>query len=106
MRITMTDEQKQLPAALIAAYGEKVYAQAVELSGLSLCLVSLGSDVLTEAERARMYRQASLHVAQLLEAVMPAEHSAKVTECAKRIDSAVDMAALDAIEKRDGLPPA
>lgn len=100
----MTQEQKQLTVTLAAEYGPKVYAQAVELSGLSLCLVSLGADVLTAAERERMYRQASLHLAKLLETVMSPEHSARVTECAKRMDAALDTWMLDAIEMRDGLP--
>ncbi len=102
----MTPEQEQLRADLIAQYGETVFKQASELSGLAMCLVGLGADELKPEERARLYRQASLHLAQLLETVMPAEHSAKVTECAKRMDVALDLWMADEIEKREGLPPA
>lgn len=100
----MTEEQ-QLRVDLLAKYGETVVKQATELSGLQICLLSLGTDVLTTAERERMYRLAGVHLGKLLETVMPPAVSALVVECALRIDAAADMAMLDDIEKRDGLPP-
>lgn len=100
----LTEEQEELHRQLVAQYGETIVKQAAELSGLALCLAGLAHDELAGAERARLYQQASLHLGQLLETMMPPAVSAKVAECAKRIDSAVDMAMFDAIEKRDGLP--
>lgn len=101
--MTEVDALKQ---TLLAEYGETVVAQAAELSGLTTCLAALGADELKDEERERIFRQAALHLQQLVDTLMPASVSAKVTECAKRIDVAVDLAMLDDIEKRDGLPPA
>lgn len=100
----MTPEQQKLQADLIAEYGETVVRQAQELSGLSMCMVALGAEDLKPAERARAYQQASLHLGQLLETMMSVEMSAKVTQCAKRMDSALDVWMADEIERRDGLP--
>jgi hypothetical protein len=100
----MTHEQKKLQADLIAQYGEVIYKQAVELSGLSLCLVALAADELAAPQREHLYRQASMHLAQLLETLMAPAVTAKVSECAKRMDAALDTWMLDEIEKRDGLP--
>lgn len=102
----LTPEQRQLRVDLQAQYGDVVYAQAIELSGLSLCMLGLAADELSVEQRAHLYKQGSLHLAQLLETVMSAGHSAKVTECAKRMDAALDTWMLDDIEKRDGLPEA
>lgn len=100
-----TLEQRQLRAALIAEHGETIFQQAAELSGLTICLVALGADDLSPVERERAFHQAGHHLAKLLETVMPADVSAKVTDCARRLDSAIDMAVLDDIEQREGLPP-
>lgn len=101
----MTQEQEKLQADLLAQYGEVIFKQASEFSGLSLCLVALAADELAPAQREHLYRQASLHLAQLLETLMPAAHSANVTECAKRMDAALDTWMADDIERREGLPP-
>jgi hypothetical protein len=69
-------------------------------------MVALGRDDLNEAERKRMYDQASLHLGQLLETMMSPALSEKVTECAKRLDEAIALWAADEVERRDGLPPA
>lgn len=102
---TMTKEQEQLRADLVARYGEDIVAQANQLSGLQLCLIGLGVDELKFEERARLVRQAGMHLAELLDTVMAPEHSAKVVECAKRLDAAIETWMNDEIEKRDGLPP-
>lgn len=101
----MTEEQDKLPAELIKQYGAPTLMQANELSALTLCLQALGTEQLTDEQREFVARQAGLHVAQLMGMLMSPEQSAKVVECAKRVDSALDTWMLDEIEKRDGLPP-
>ncbi len=101
----MTPEQQKLEAELLAEYGETIFTQARELSGLRLCMVGLAVDELTTEQRQHLFQQASLHLGQLLETVMAPAVSAKVSECAKRMDAALDTWMLDMIEKRDGLPP-
>jgi len=102
--MAMTPEQDKLQADMLAEYGEVIFKQASEFSGLSLCLVALAGEELTPTQREHLYRQASLHLAQLLETLLPPAVSAKITECAKRMDAALDIWMLDEIEKRDGLP--
>lgn len=99
----MTPEQEQLRADLLAEYGEALVQQAIELSGLAMCLAGLAADELTSEERARLYRQASIHLGQLLSTSMPAAVSAKLTECALRFDAALDLWMLDGIEQREEL---
>lgn len=99
----MTETQK-LREDLLAEYGEAIVLQASHLSGLTCCLTSLSSDELTPAERERIYHLAAQHTHALFEALLPREVIGKVTECAARIDAATDMAVLDAIEEREGLP--
>lgn len=100
-----TLEQRQLHADLVQLYGTKVCQQAHQLSGVALCLVALGTDKLSAAERRDSYVNASAHLALLLESLMTPEESAKVSECAKRMDVAIALWVLDDIEARDGLPP-
>lgn len=106
MEATMSDEQDKLMAQLQAQYGPDIVNQAAQLSGLTTCLQALGIEDLKPQEREFAYRQAGFHIAQLIDSLMKPEHAAKVIECAKRTDSAIDMWMLDDIEKRDGLPPA
>lgn len=101
----MTPEQEKEKAEILAQYDEEVARQASELSGLALCLRSLSSDQLEQSKREWLYRQASLHLAQLLETLMTPAQSAKVTECAKKMEAALDTWMADNIERRDGLPP-
>ncbi len=100
----MTPEQEKLHADLVKKYGLLIVKQARHLSGLTLCLQALALDELDQEERRKSYERAGVHLAKLLETVMPAEYSAKVTECASRIDSATDLWMADEIEQRDGLP--
>lgn len=99
-----TLEQRQLHAELVRRYGEKTCQQAHQLFGLALCLVALSTDVLSAEERRKSYVMASAHLAQLLETLMTQAESAKVSECAKRMDAAIAAWVLDDIEARDGLP--
>lgn len=98
--IEPTAEQKKLRQDLITQYGEVVFRQAEEFSGLALCLTALAQGDLERDERIGLYRQASLHLGQLLETVMTSDHSARVSECAKRMDAALDMWMLDEVERR------
>jgi hypothetical protein len=48
-----------------------------------------------------------MHLAKLQASfITPSQECAALTECAKCLDSAVDMWALDDVEEREGLPPA
>jgi uncharacterized protein (DUF2384 family) len=47
-----------------------------------------------------------IHLAELMDTAVPTAESAKIVECAKRIDAAVDLWMLDEREAREGLPPA
>jgi hypothetical protein len=102
----MTLEQQKLHDDLIAEYGETIVHQARHLSGLTTCMAALGAEELSKEERERAYRRAALHLGELLGTVLQPEVSAKVTECAERIDTAADLWMADEIEKRDGLPKA
>jgi hypothetical protein len=103
METTMTPEQVQEREALVARYGQAVFDQAVELSGLALCLRSLATDGLSPVQREWLYQQGSLHLAKLLTPLMSAEHSAKVTECSKRIETITETGVMDEIARRAGL---
>jgi hypothetical protein len=102
----MTPEQARVRADLIAKYGERIFTQALEMSGVRCCLQALACAVLTNEERETVYQRAAMHLARLHATFMNTEESAIFTECAKRIDSAVDLWTLDDIEAREGLPPA
>ena len=99
----MTPEQEKLHADLVKQYGLLIVTQARHLSGLTLCLQALALDELSAEERKKSYARAGTHLGQLLETVMSAEYSAKVTECAGRIDAALDLWTADEIEQREGL---
>lgn len=101
----MTPEQEKLHADLVKKYGLLIVRQARHLSGLTFCLQALALEEIDAEERKKSYARAAAHLANLLETVMTAEYSAKVTECAARIDSAIDLWTADEIEQRDGLPP-
>lgn len=102
-----TVEQRQLFAELRERYGAATLERANHLSGLALCLVALASDdALTKDQRKDTYKSASYHLSRLLSTMLSAEESAAVSECAKRLDAALDTWMLDDIEARDGLPPA
>lgn len=99
-------EQSQLRAELIERYGMVTFTRALEMSGIRCCLQALATDVLTKAERQIAYARASMHLAKLQASFMTAAESGAITECAKRLDAALDMWTLDELEQRDGLPPA
>lgn len=101
---TETVEQLTLRRDLVAQYGELAFVQAIELSGLALCMRALAEADLNAGQRDWLYQQGSLHLAKLLEPLMSPEHSAKVTECSKRIEAANETWVNDEIEKREGLP--
>jgi hypothetical protein len=100
-----TPEQRQLRADLIKRFGALTFKRAMQLSGLQMCLIGLGADELTFEERAHLVRQASMHLAELIDTAVPAAESAKLVECARRIDTAVELWLLDEKEEREGLPP-
>lgn len=102
----MTQEQEKFHAVLVEQYGLPIVTQARHLSGLTMCLQALAVDELSGEERKKSYIRAGMHLAQMLEMVMSAQQSAKVTECAGRIDAALDVWMVDEIEARDGLPDA
>lgn len=96
-------EQAQLREDLTAEYGEALYGQAVEFSGLALCLTALATDDMTTEERAEIYQQASLHLSALLAVLLPPGTSQKLTECAKRLDAATEIWMADEMARRAGL---
>lgn len=102
----MTDEQARFSADLVAEYGETIVTQAASLSGLSLCIAALATDELSKEERATAYQRASQHLAELLETMLSPRLSAEVAACAKRMDEVSALWMADAIEAREGLPPA
>lgn len=99
----MSPEQVKEREALVALYGEAVFFQAVELSGLALCLRALADGDMNAGQREWLHQQASLHLAKLLDPLVPAAYSAKLTECAKRIESAADMWMADELARARGL---
>lgn len=102
-----TAEQRKLFSELQVLFGAKSLEQANHLSGLGLCLAALaGDEGLTKEQRRFVYQQASTHLAQLLETLLSPKESARVTECAKRLDAAIETWMLDDTEARDGLPKA
>lgn len=101
-----TLEQAALQADLIERFGFVTFTRAWHMSGLRNCLQALALDKLSEMERAEAYAAASMHMAKLHASFITREQSEQLTECAKRIDAAIDTWTLDAIEQRDGLPPA
>lgn len=101
----MDAEQAKLRAELIERFGEQTFTRALEMSGIRCCLQALATDALSQTERAVAYTQASMHLAKLQASFITPAECAALTECAKRLDAAADMWALDEIEARDGLPP-
>lgn len=100
-----TPEQVKLRGELIARYGELTFMRALEMSGLRCCLRALASDELKPHEREVAFHLAGRHLARLQASWMQGEASDALTECALRIDAAMDAWTLDDIEARDGLPP-
>lgn len=101
----MTQEQDALREELIKRYGEVTFTRALEMSGVRNCLQALACDELTKEERAEAYTRAGMHVARWQATYMTPGESAALTECARRIDAALDLWALDDLEQREGLPP-
>lgn len=100
-----TPEQDQLRADLIARFGLMTYTRAWEMSCLRNCMQALALDEMSAEERAAAYTMAGMHLARLQTTFITAEQSTALTDCAKRIDVAIETWAVDAIEERDGLPP-
>lgn len=100
----LTAEQAKFRDDLVKRFGQVTVTRAYELSGLSLALTALAQDELSVERRTRLYEMASLHLAELLGTMLTAQESAAVSDCAKRIDSAMDVWMADQIEARDGLP--
>lgn len=98
-------EQTVLRTELITRFGERTFLRALEMSGIRNCLQALACDGLSKEERAEAYMRAGMHLARLQTMFITTADSAALTECARRIDSAIDMWSLDEIEARDGLPP-
>lgn len=104
--MTQQEEQQKLKAELVERYGAVAFKRAMEMSGVRSCLEALATDALTEEERKVAYARAGMHLAKLHATFMTLEQSNAMTECAKRIDAAIETWAMDDIEARDGLPPA
>ena len=104
--MTELEEQAALRAELIGRFGERTFQRALEMSGIRNCLQALAVDGLSKAERQMAYERAGMHFARLQSMFVSSEESAALTECARRIDNAIDMWSFDEIEVRDGLPPA
>ena len=100
----ITQEQATLRAQLIERFGLVAFNRAMEMSGVRNCLQALACDELSKNERAEAYMRAGVHLARLHAMFMTTAESAALTECAKRIDAALDTWMLDEIEERDGLP--
>jgi hypothetical protein len=103
---TQLQEQSQLRADLVRKYGEKTFERALEMSGIRQCLQALACDELSKEERQHAYVMASLHLAKLHASFVTLDESTALTECCRRLDSALDLWIADDIEQRDGLPPA
>ena len=103
--MTELREQTALRAELIRRFGERTFQRALEMSGIRICLQALATDALSEIERKTAYMMAGVHLANLQTSFLNGEDSAAMTECARRLDAAMDMWSLDEIEARDGLPP-
>ena len=104
--MTELQEQAALRAELIERFGERTFLRALEMSGVRNCLQALAIDGLSKEERAEAYTRAGMHLAKLQSSFMTTAELAALTECARRIDNAIDMWSFDEIERRDGLPPA
>jgi hypothetical protein len=99
----MTPEQAQLREQLVRALWRADLHAALEMSGIRCCLQALATDALSPTERTVAYTQASMHLAKLQASFITPQECAALTECAKCLDSAVDMWALDDVEAREGL---
>lgn len=104
--MTQLEEQQKLRAELIERYGMVTFTRALEMSGLRTCLQALATGELSEVERNTAYMMAGMHLAKLQASFITREESATLTECAKRLDAAMECWTLDELEQRDGLPPA
>jgi len=104
--MTELQEQAALRAELIERFGERTFQCALEMSGIRSCLQALATGALSEVERLSAYAMASMHLAKLQASLLTGEEAAAMMECARRIDSAMEVWTLDEIEARDGLPPA
>ncbi len=100
------EEQQKLRGELVARYGERTFTRALEMSGIRTCLQALATGKLSEVERLSAYTMASMHLAKLQASILTGEEAASMMECARRIDSAMEVWTLDDLEQRDGLPPA
>jgi hypothetical protein len=100
------EEQQKLRGELVARYGERTFTRALEMSGIRSCLQALATGALSDVERTAAYTMACMHLAKLQASFLNGEDSAEMTECARRIDSAMEVWTLDDLEQRDGLPPA
>lgn len=101
-----TQEQLEFNIALRAQYGEAMADRAEQFSWLTLCMLALATDELSDDERCKTYTRASEHLDKLIRSLMPAGDIARMVECAHRLDAALEQWRLDEIEARDGLPPA
>jgi hypothetical protein len=104
--IEQPPELQKLQEELIERFGAVTFARAWHMSSLRNCLQALAHDELTSEERKLAHAAAGLHLAQMQATFITLEQSGALTECAARIDSAIDMWALDELERRDGLPAA
>lgn len=96
-------EQAALRDQLVREYGLHAFAVACQLAGVKNALSGiLESDAaLTLEERTEIYEAASLHLALLMQLLMPdPELSKHVAACAARLDSAVDQWTIDDIVEK------
>lgn len=98
-----TAEQAAFRAQLVREYGELTVARGNDLAGITTCLLALGTDELSPAEREEVYHRAAQHLQSLIGGALPASEIARITQCAGRIDAAVDVWVADNIEAREGL---
>lgn len=101
-----TPEMKKLHGELMERFGAVTFERAWNMSSLRNCLQALAHDELTSEERRLAYTAACMHFAKMQATFITLAQSDAMTECAARIDSAIDMWALDELERRDGLPRA
>lgn len=99
-------EQIELARRLMAQYGPAIFRAAGELAMLTNSINALASDALSPEERQEARMRANLHVARLFDHFVPrVEDAAKIVECARRMDSAVDQWLIDELTKDQPLPP-
>lgn len=103
--MTLNQEQESLREELIERFGMVTFTRATEMSGLRYCLQALACDDLSKEERAAAYVMAGAHLAKLHSTYITNEQSLELTECARRMDAAIDTWLMDDLERREGLPP-